>query len=87
MVSLIRVLVPVAAAFGFIAVASPHAQAAPPCGQYDTCQYLPNPYNAGPMMPTWELPGGSPAMCDPQAYSCYPAVPGSGFQTSEVGHV
>ncbi len=60
-------------------------QADPPCAQYDTCKYMPNPYNNGPLMPVWELPGGygfpggDPVMCDPQAYKCYPAVPGSGF--------
>jgi hypothetical protein len=43
------------------------------------CQYMPNPYNNGPLMPTWELPGGSPVICDPTAYRCYPATPGSGF--------
>jgi len=36
----------------------------------------------GPLMPTWELPGGyglpsgDPVICDPQAYRCYPAAPG-----------
>lgn len=49
------------------------------------CQYLPNPYNNGPLMPTWELPGGyglpggDPVMCDPIAYRCYPASPGAGY--------
>jgi len=72
-----------ALAVGFFA--SPPAQAAPPCAAFDVCQYEPNPYNNGPLMPTWELPGGydlpvgSPTMCHPRAYRCYPAVPGSGF--------
>lgn len=61
------------------------AHAGPPCAQFDACPYMPNPYNNGPLMPTWELPGGyglpggDPTMCDPSAYRCYPAAPGSGF--------
>jgi hypothetical protein len=65
--------------------ASAPAHADPPCAQYDTCKWMPNPYNGGQLQPTWELPGGyglpggSPTVCDPQAYRCYPAAPGSGF--------
>jgi hypothetical protein len=33
------------------------AQAEPPCARFDVCQYMPNPYNNGPLMPTWERPG------------------------------
>lgn len=65
--------------------ASASAHADPLCAQFNVCQYMPNPYNNGPLMPTWELPGGydlpggSPTMCDPKAYRCYPAMPGSGW--------
>jgi hypothetical protein len=60
------------------------AQAAPACARFDVCQYEPNPYYNGPLMPVWEVPSGGwpaspPTMCDPTAYRCYPAVPGSGF--------
>lgn len=68
---------------GVLAAGSAHAD--PPCAQFHVCQYMPNPYNNGPLMPTWELPGGyglpggNPTMCNPAAYRCYPASPGSGF--------
>lgn len=61
------------------------ARADPPYEEFDVCQYMPNPYNNGQLQPIWELPGGyglpggSPVMCDPKAYKCYPATPGSGF--------
>lgn len=64
---------------------APPAPAAPPCAQYNICRYMPDPYNNGPLMPTWEvpggygLPGGQPTVCDPQAYRCAPVLPGSGF--------
>lgn len=32
------------AAFGVLAVAPAHAD--PPCAWFNTCQYMPNPYNA-----------------------------------------
>jgi hypothetical protein len=71
-----------ALALGFLASAP--AQAAPACAQFDVCQYEPNPYYNGPLMPVWEVPSGGwpaspPTMCDPTSYRCYPAVPGSGF--------
>lgn len=68
-----------------VLAAAGSAHAAPPCAEYNVCQYMPNPYNNGPLMPTWELPGGyglpggDPTMCDPRAYRCYPASPGSGY--------
>jgi hypothetical protein len=48
--------------------ASAPAHAAPPCAKFDVCQYQPNPYWNGPLMPTWDIPGnygvgGSPSMC------------------------
>lgn len=66
-----------------VAVSAP-AQADARCAEFNVCQYMPNPYNNGPLMPIWELPGGygppggSPTICDPQAYKCYPAAPVSG---------
>jgi hypothetical protein len=79
----IIVLLVVGSGSGGVAT-SARAQAAPPCAQFDVCQYMPNPYNNGPLMPTWELPGNygvgsSLTVCDPRAYRCYPAVPGIGF--------
>jgi hypothetical protein len=70
---------------GVVAPVPAPAQADPPCAEFNVCQYMPNPYNNGPLQPTWELPGGyglpggAPTICDPQAYRCYPATPGSGF--------
>lgn len=81
--ALIVILV-MAGAMAAGAVISTPAYADPPCAQFNVCQYMPNPYNNGPLMPTWELPGGyglpggDPTMCDPSTYRCYPAVPGSG---------
>ncbi|BCO97657.1 hypothetical protein [Mycobacterium intracellulare] len=71
-------------------VLAPVAQADPPCAAFDTCKYMPNPYNAGPLLPTWEvpggygLPGGSPVQCVPTGFSsnavCSPGtLPGSGY--------
>jgi hypothetical protein len=77
-------LLAVGAISASVATSAP-AQADPTCAQSNVYQYTPNPYNNGPLMPTWELPGGyglpggSPTIRDPQAYRCYPAVPGSGF--------
>lgn len=68
-----------AGALGVLAAAP--AQAAPPCAQFDTCQYMPNPYNGGPLMPTWDVPGtyggwtNLPAMCDPAIYRCQQHIP------------
>lgn len=42
---------------GVIAAAPAHADPLP-CAQFHVCQYMPNPNNNGPLMPTWELPGG-----------------------------
>lgn len=68
--------------------------AAPPCYSpnpaLNTCKYMPNPYDAGPLLPTWEvpggygLPGGSPVQCVPTGFSsnavCSPGtLPGSGY--------
>ncbi|MEZ0383974.1 hypothetical protein [Mycobacterium sp. pW045] len=58
------------------------AQSPPPCAAYDTCQYMPNPYYDGPLLPTWNVPGTYggwttlPVMCDPVTYSCQTYVPG-----------
>jgi hypothetical protein len=82
--ALIAVLLAVGAVSACVAAAAP-AQADLPCAEFDVCQYMPNPYNNGQLQPTWELPGGyglpggSPTICDPKAYKCYPATPGSGF--------
>lgn len=43
------------AAWGLLTAAP--AQADPPCARFNTCQYMPNPYNDGPLMPTWDVPG------------------------------
>jgi hypothetical protein len=65
--------------------AAPQAGAEPPCASFGVCQYMPHPHNNGPLMPTWEVPGGygwpggSPVMCDPGSYACRPMTPGSGF--------
>jgi hypothetical protein len=70
---------------GGLPVSNRQTLADPPCAAFDTCKYMPNPYNGGQLQPTWELPGGyglpggSPTVCDPQAYRCFPATPGSGF--------
>lgn len=43
-----------------------------PCEQFNVCQYQPG-YN-GPLMPTWNTPGGgysgNPVQCDPVTYQC-----------------
>jgi hypothetical protein len=80
-----RLVVAAAAAVSIGVAVSAPAQADPPCAEYDVCKYEPNPYNNGQLQPTWELPGGyglpggSPTVCDPHAYRCFPATPGSGF--------
>ena len=57
------------------------AHAAPPCAQFGTCQYRPNPNYDGPLLPTWDTPGtyggwtNLPLMCDPAAYRCEQYVP------------
>ena len=73
-----------ATALAVVAATSAPAHADPPCARFGVCQYMPSPYNNGPLMPTWDIPGNyrvgqSPSMCDPKAYRCYPAMPGSGF--------
>jgi hypothetical protein len=63
-------------------LAAPVAHADPPCAAFDTCQYMPNPYYDGPLMPTWDTPGtyggwtNLPVMCDPITYKCRQYAPG-----------
>lgn len=52
----------------------------PMCNFSHTCSWS-HQYN-GPLMPTWELPGGygfpggPPVQCNPSTYQCYPVAPG-----------
>lgn len=68
-----------AAAMGVVATAPAHA--GPPCARFNTCQYMPNPYNDGPLMPTWGVPGSYggwtnlPVMCNPATYRCEQYIP------------
>lgn len=68
------------AAFGTLALA-PTASATPPCATFGVCQYEPNPYNNGPLMPTWDTPGtyggwtNLPVLCDPASYGCRQVAP------------
>lgn len=70
-------------ALGLSAAATAEATSPqPPCAAFDTCQYLPNPWYDGPIMPTWDTPGtyggwtNLPVMCDPATYSCQTYAPG-----------
>lgn len=49
-VKLFGAMVLAGAAMGLLAAAP--AQADPPCARINTCQYMPNPYDDGPLMPT-----------------------------------
>ncbi|WP_372508662.1 hypothetical protein [Mycobacterium palustre] len=68
-----------AAALGVLSSSPAHAD--PPCAAFNTCQYMPNPYNPGPLMPTWDVPGtyggwtNLPVICDPASYRCQQYVP------------
>ncbi|MEB4211449.1 hypothetical protein [Mycobacterium sp. 94-17] len=62
-------------------LAAAPAHADPPCARFNTCQYMPNPYNDGPLMPTWNVPGtyggwtNLPVMCNPATYRCDQYIP------------
>ncbi|MGO9155852.1 hypothetical protein [Mycobacterium sp.] len=66
-------------ALGVLAAAPAHAE--PPCAYVNTCQYMPNRYNDGPLMPTWDVTGtyggwtNLPVMCDPASYRCQQYIP------------
>lgn len=78
-VKLFGAVVLAGAAMGLLAPALAHAD--PPCARFNTCQYMPNPYNDGPLMPTWNVPGtyggwtNLPVMCNPAAYWCEQYIP------------
>lgn len=78
-VKLIGVVALVAAAMGLLPAAPAHAD--PPCARFNTCQYMPNPYNDGPLLPTWNVPGtyggwtNLPVMCNPATYRCEQYIP------------
>lgn len=67
------------AAVSLLAAAPAHAD--PPCAWFNTCQYMPNPYNDGPLMPTWNVPGtyggwtNLPVLCNPTTYRCEQYLP------------
>ena len=60
---------------------APVAHADPPCAAFGTCQYMPNPWYDGPLMPTWNTPGyyggwtTGPVQCDPHTYACRGVAP------------
>lgn len=58
-VKLFGAVVLAGAAMGLLAAAP--AQADPPCARFNTCQYMPNPYDDGPLMPTWMPPAPTEA--------------------------
>lgn len=66
-------------AMGVLTAAPAHAY--PPCARFDTCQYMPNPYNDGPLMLTGNVPGtyggwtNLPVMCNPASYRCEQYIP------------
>ncbi|MES3637271.1 hypothetical protein Q9Q76_09195 [Mycobacterium intracellulare] len=78
-VKLFGAVVLAGAAMGLLAPALAHAD--PPCARFNTCQYMPNPYNDGPLMPTWNVPGtyggwtNLPVMCNPATYWCEQYIP------------
>lgn len=75
----VKLLGAIVLAGGLLAAAPAHAD--PPRARFNTCQYMPNPYSDGPLMPTWNVPGtyggwtNVPVMCDPTTYRCEQYIP------------
>ncbi len=78
-VKLLGAVVLAGAAMSLLAAAP--ADADPPCARFNTCQSIPNPYNGGPLMPTWNVPGtyggwtNLPVMCNPATYRYEQYIP------------
>lgn len=78
-VKLLGAVVLACAAMGLLAAAPAHAD--PPCARFNTCQSMPSPYNDGPLMPKWGVPGtyggptNLPVMCNPAPYRCEQYIP------------
>lgn len=84
-IAAIAAIIAAALAIAYVILAvvdAPASHASGPClFQGDWNCYGPPQYN-GPLMPTWELPGGygfpggDPVQCNPVAYQCYPVAGG-----------